>query len=268
MIKIFSTDMDGTLLDNNSQLPPNIETLISKINDQNKIFIAASGRTLTNLEFKFKDVDAEITFISDNGAILKHKGEIVYINRMDKKDVLDTIEMLKAAEDSTTVVITPEIAYIENDNKAHHEHLKEYYTHLTLVDDLRKYTDDVIKVTALSPTKSHENFNQVVKDNLSDRVYAVEAGKVWIDIMNRGVNKAEALQHIMNMYNIDKDEVVSFGDYFNDLEMIKFPKYGFVVANAPAEMKKQAYEVIDSNEELSVVKTIEYFLNKEATLSK
>ena len=36
MIKIFSTDMDGTLLDNNSQLPPNIETLISKINDQTR----------------------------------------------------------------------------------------------------------------------------------------------------------------------------------------------------------------------------------------
>ena len=262
MIKIFSTDMDGTLLDNNSQLPPNIETLISKINNQNKIFIAASGRTLSNLEFKFKEINAEITFISDNGAILKHKGEIVYINRMNKDDVLDTIEKLKLAEDSTTVVITPDTAYIESDNIEHHAYLKEYYTHLTLVDDLRKYTDDVIKVTALSPTKSHENFNRVVKDRLSHRIYAVEAGKVWIDIMNMGVNKAVALQHIMNMYDIHKDEVVSFGDYFNDLEMIKLPKYGFVVENAPDEMKKQAYEVIGTNEDLSVIKTIEEFLKK------
>lgn len=263
MIKIFATDMDHTLLDNDSNLPENIASLINEITDKNKIFIAASGRTLTNLHRKYKDIDAKITFISDNGAILEHDGEIQYINKIKEEDVIDTIHKLRHAEDSTLVIITPTMSYIESDNENHHKFLREYYTHMTLVDDLMDYTEDVIKITMVSPTKSHSNFIKYVDGKLSDNIYGVEAGKVWIDIMNRGINKAVALKHLMDIIGVTEEHLVTFGDYYNDLEMIKLAKYGFAVENAPQDIKDVAYGVIGSNHEQAVYHKIKEILDEE-----
>jgi len=267
MIKIFATDMDHTLLDNDSNLPDNIESLINEITDKNKIFVAASGRTLTNLHHKFKDIDAKVTFVSDNGAILEHDGEIQYINTINEEDVIDTIHKLRNAEDSTLVIITPTMSYIESENESHHEFLKEYYSHMTLVDDLMDYTQDVIKITMVSPSKSHSNFVNHVDGKLSDNIYGVQAGKVWIDIMNRGINKAVALNHLMDKIGVTSEQLVTFGDYYNDLEMIKLAKYGFAVENAPHDIKEAAYGVIGNNHEQAVYYKIKEMLDKENELT-
>lgn len=265
MIKIFATDMDGSLLDTESRLPEDIEALINRITEQNKVFIAASGRTLTNLEHKFKDTKADISYISDNGAVVKHKGELLYVNKLDPRDVTDTINAFKKAIDSTTVVITPTMAYIDSEHEEHHKFLVEYYTHLTLVDNLLDYTEDVIKITAVSPHHSHDNFVNHINGKLNDNVYAVEAGHVWIDVMNIGVNKGVALQYLMDILDVKHDEVASFGDYYNDLELIQVPKYGYVLENAPDDIKELAYEVIGSNSDNSVYLKIEALLSIENT---
>lgn len=266
MIKIFATDMDHTLLDNDSQLPTNMESLIREITDKNKIFIAASGRTLTNLHHKYKNIDAKISFISDNGAILEHEGEIQYINNIKEDDVIDSIQKLRQAEDSTLIIITPSMSYIESDHEHHHRFLREYYTHLTLVEDLMDYTKDVIKITMVSPSNSHNNFIKYVDGKLSDNIYGVEAGEVWIDIMNHGINKAVALQYLMDKIGVTKEEIATFGDYYNDLEMIKLAKYGYAVDNAPKDIKDVAYEVIGNNDTQAVYLKIKELLNRENNL--
>ena len=57
--------------------------------------------------------------------------------------------------------------------------------------------------------------------------------------------------------------VVTFGDYYNDLEMIKLAKYGFAVENAPQDIKDVAYGVIGSNHEQAVYHKIKEILDEE-----
>lgn len=263
MIKIFASDMDHTLLDNDSQLPQEIGSIIDSINDNDQLFIAASGRTLSNLEHKFGELQHKISFIADNGATLKHKGKLLYVNTMKKEAVIDTINKLRYAKNSTIVVMTPEMAYVEQDLPGHQEFLAEYYTNLTQVDNLMDYTKDIIKITTLSPDLSHQNFLEFVDGKLDDSIYGVESGKVWIDIMNKNVNKAQALQYIMDLYDINTNEVAAFGDYFNDLEMIKLVKYGYAVNNAPDGVKKHAYEVIGNNYDNAVINKIKEHIEKK-----
>lgn len=263
MIKIFATDMDHTFLDDNSQLPENVQDLIDEINASGSMFIAASGRTLTNLQYKYQDVKGDISFISDNGAILYHKEEIIYINSIKEADVVDTITKFRKMKDATIVVITPTMSYVDSVHDSHHDFLYEYYNQIKIVDDIMDYTKDVIKITTLSPTHSHENYLNHVENKLSDNVYGVKAGSVWIDVMNVGISKAVALQKIMDMYHINRDEVVAFGDYYNDLEMIKLAKYGYAVENAPDDIKKSAYGVIGTNNSGAVYLKIKEHLKKE-----
>lgn len=262
MIKIFVTDMDHTFLDEESNLPLETQNIIDRLEQEERMFIVASGRTLTNLENKFKDYDHSLTFIADNGGILKHKGEILHIEILDEDVVVDTINQFKKAKDSVTVVIKADMAYIEDDRADYKDYIDEFYTNLTVVDNLLDYTKNVVKITGLSFTSSQDNFNNYINGKLDESVYPIEAGARWIDVMNKGVNKAKALEVIMNKYDISSDHVVSFGDYFNDLELIQNVKYGYVVENGVEGLKKHAYEVIGKNTDNAVINKILEHLDK------
>ncbi len=256
MVKLFITDMDQTLLDDDSQLPKRTQEIIDRLEKEKKMFIVASGRTLTNLEYKFKDIDHNLSFISDNGAIVKHKGEILHTEVIDENQAESVINTMRAMKDANIVVIKADMAYIENDREDHMDVLREYYNKLTVVDDLMNYRDGVIKITSLSLNDSHENYLNHVENKLDDGLHGVESGDVWIDVTKKGVNKGKSLQILMDKYDIKPEEVVSFGDYFNDLEMIQIAKYGYVVENGAEGLKEHAYEVIGKNTDDAVIHKI------------
>lgn len=256
MIKIFVTDMDQTFLDNESQLPDRTQDIIDLLASKDKMFIVASGRALSNLEHKFKDINHNISFISDNGAILKHKGEVLYKNTIDPQHVRETIKVLESLKNSSIVVIKMDNAYVLNPKEGHMAKLQEYYTEIEVVDDLSDYVDDVIKITTISLEDSHYNYKTFVEGNIHPELHAVESGIEWIDITNKGINKGNAIQILLDKYNINTDQLVTFGDYFNDLEMIKLAKYGYVVENGAEGLKEHAYEVIGKNTDDAVINKI------------
>ena len=54
MIKLIATDMDGTLLDENHQLPKNFFETLDQVNEQGVKFAVASGRPYQTLYEHFK----------------------------------------------------------------------------------------------------------------------------------------------------------------------------------------------------------------------
>lgn len=65
-IRLIASDMDATLLDEYSQLPPKFTETIRALAGQGILFAAASGRPLYTLETMFPDLLEEIILIGDN----------------------------------------------------------------------------------------------------------------------------------------------------------------------------------------------------------
>lgn len=53
MIKLIATDMDGTLLDNNKQLPENFDNIVKRLFNKNIRFVISSGRSYCTLKTVF-----------------------------------------------------------------------------------------------------------------------------------------------------------------------------------------------------------------------
>ena len=64
-IRLIASDMDATLLDEYSQLPPKFTETIRALAGQGILFAAASGRPLCTLETMFPDLLEEIILIGD-----------------------------------------------------------------------------------------------------------------------------------------------------------------------------------------------------------
>lgn len=75
MIRLIASDLDGTLLNSQRQLPKDFFSVIDRLNQLGVLFIAASGRSYPTLRRDFAPHSDELCFISDNGARIAEHGK-------------------------------------------------------------------------------------------------------------------------------------------------------------------------------------------------
>ena len=74
-IRLIVSDMDGTLLDENSHIPAGFDRILSVMEDRDIVFAPASGRQLATLTDLFPTGAG--AFIAENGAVVTHAGTLV-----------------------------------------------------------------------------------------------------------------------------------------------------------------------------------------------
>ena len=87
---------------------------------------------------------------------------------------------------------------------------------------------------------------------LGDDFVFAPSGSKWIDVMQRGVNKATGIEQVMAAHGIAADEVMAFGDSMNDYEIIRFVGTGCAMANGRPALKAVANRVIGYNYDQAV----------------
>jgi Cof subfamily protein (haloacid dehalogenase superfamily) len=117
---------------------------------------------------------------------------------------------------------------------------------------------DLDAVAAFQHTlaKQFEGRAQVLRTGLNEIV----------EILPLDVNKGTALEFILDHLDIPAEATLSFGDSFNDLEMIQRAGIGVAMQNAPAAVRNGADYVTESNNDNGVGHAIERFvLTPQAT---
>ena len=85
--------------------------------------------------------------------------------------------------------------------------------------------------------------------------------KKWVEIFNKEVDKYNAIIEIAKKENIEPQDIISFGDGLNDIEMIRRCGVGVAMGNALPEVKENAKFVTLSNDEDGIKVFLEEYLN-------
>lgn len=261
MIKLIATDMDGTLLNEHGNLPDGFFEMLDKLNEKDIKFVAASGRPYFTLYENFKPASDKIDYLADNGAFVVENGNVTSIEIIDKRYVNAIIKLCKSISNITIILCGTKGAYHEPCDKEYLTEIDKYYYKKNIVDDLTKVDDDIFKITICDLSDASKNAYPILSPIYGDDLMVVVSGLVWIDIMNKGINKGNGLEKIQESLGITPEETMVFGDYYNDVEMLKKAKYSFVMANALDDMKQYGNYIAKSNTENGVIKAIyEYVL--------
>ena len=73
-------------------------------------------------------------------------------------------------------------------------------------------------------------------------------------------SEKEKLEEVQELLNIKKEETMVFGDYLNDLEMMKSAYHSYAMENAHEDLKRVARFITKSNDESGVVHAINSIL--------
>ena len=74
--------------------------------------------------------------------------------------------------------------------------------------------------------------------------------------MSKGSHKGKAVEYLSNLLGIDRDQIIAFGDNYNDLSMIEFAGTGVAMGNAEEDVKSIANHITDKNGNSGVAKAI------------
>lgn len=248
--------MDGSLLTDAKQLPPDFFELVSELQKRGIIFAVASGRQYYTLEAEFFDVRNSIYFIAENGSYVSHQGEILYLDPIPHNDILELIDQGRKVKNAFPILCGKNGAYAENKNAAFLTEVRKYFHRFEIVDDLKLVKDDIIKFTLCDFGDAERN-SLTYFDEFANRFKVTIGGKLFLDVTNLSANKGIALKQLQHKLGISADETLAFGDYLNDLEMMQSATYSYAMKNAhPTIIKSANYITEFDNNEFGVSRTI------------
>ena len=268
--KLIVSDMDGTLLGDNHKITKENKIALSKVLKKGVKIVPASGRIYNSAREHFDFLDINTPLIACNGAIIKETktNKLIYKNSIPNDICLKIIDIFEKNKIyyqlySENTMLCKNLS--REDQKKTQDRLKNFFNdeiNVHFGDDLKEEVlkHQILKIIAIDDN-DRDKLNNV--KNEINKIEDIEITSSWfnnIEIMNKGVNKGEALKELVKYLGIDRKEVIAFGDNYNDLDMLKFAGMGVVMGNADEAVKEQGDYVTSTNTEDGVAKAIYKFL--------
>ncbi|HBV76882.1 MULTISPECIES: Cof-type HAD-IIB family hydrolase [Vibrio] len=259
-IKFIASDMDGTLLNEQGKLDPDFYGLYNQLEQRGIIFAAASGRQYYSLMDTFEPLKDKMMFIAENGTLVMHQGKELYSCTIEREEVEAIIKQARLIDDAFLVLCGKRSAYIETQNPQALAEFSKYYHRCEYVEDVLSVDDEFIKIAICHFGGTEALVYPIINETFGDSHQVVVSAKIWLDVMNADASKGAAIKHLQNMLGFSFEQTMSFGDYFNDVEMLQQSYYSYAMENAHEGVKKYARFYAPSNHESGVLRVIETLL--------
>ncbi len=260
MVKLIASDLDGTLLDNNKQLPEGFFEFLDELYEKGIRFAAVSGRQYYSAEEVFLPRRDKMLFIAENGGIAFDCGKMIYSHPLTKEEILAILDTVASLHDKgVRAELSGEKGAWLLDADYDFTERVSMYCRKDRVFKIKDWSeainsDNIIKIAVYDPNAEKGAF-EILKKNHPD-LEVILSAQVWVDVVGGGVSKGRAVKEMMDYLGASFDEAMTFGDYLNDYSMMGVCKYSCAVENAHPDLKAAASMIVPSNADNGVVKTI------------
>lgn len=259
-IKLIVADLDGTLLKSDKSLDDNIKDVIS---GQDYKFTIASGRSMVLVKKFISELNIDLPYITNNGAEIYQSDACVKQYSIPDEEVRFILNLVQ-----------------EFDLECHANAENCIYTmgKIDLILPFRKRFEGVLPI--VDNASIHEvcanTINKIMcidkdlnkvqefanKINLyCEHVHCERAEGNAFVMVNRQASKGLALKNLLKLLHISSEEVVVFGDNYNDVSMFEAAKYSVCMENADNDVKDKATFICSSNDVNGVSDFIQKYIN-------
>ena len=247
MIKLVITDVDGTLLDNESTLPELNKQAITACREKGVGVILATGKSIAAIQSLIKILRLELPQITLGGAVIVNRRlEVINSVRILPKQFYKVIKTIKEKG------YKPLIAR-SNGNILYDEYDPRYSVFKKINEPIfkvKKLEDPVFALDCVSISvtiNESDPLDRFLRDKFSETMQLVRSGEYFFDVLSKQATKGNALSFICKNLNINKDEVAVFGDSPNDLSMFEFASLRIAPKNSYSEVLKKADFITEEN---------------------
>jgi Cof subfamily protein (haloacid dehalogenase superfamily) len=258
--KLLAFDLDGTLLGDDkkvgSRTAAGIKTAIS-----NGIHVVlASGRMCFSVIRYARElgIPADTPVISYNGALVKTvAGKTIYERSVPIELAQDLIDYTAENHWHLNFYYNDELYMRERDQWAE-LYLQRFKTAPHFIHDFSPLKKLCPTKLVIIDTIEKTNALQIpMRQRYAGSLYITKTDEEYLEFMNPLATKGCALESVAEYLEIPRDQVVSFGDSFNDIPMLEWAGWSVAMGNAKDEVKAHACQIAPSVDEDGVGQLLE-----------
>lgn len=268
-IKLLVVDIDGTISGESNTISSTVKQAIAAVQSQGIQVAIATGRMYRSALRFHQDLNSTLPLMAYQGAWIQDPtSQQIYQHSPVSRDI--ALQLLDYFEQPALRSLLSVHFYI-NDQLYVRDITPETQAYAARsgitpipVGDLRQtLSQEPTKILALCDDTS------VIKDLLGNlrrqytpaELYMTTSVATFFEATNAVVNKGNAVRYLAEeVLGLQRQNVMTIGDNFNDLEMLEYAGIGVAMGNAPEDVKAIANWVAPSVEVDGVATAIEKFL--------
>lgn len=263
--RAIALDLDGTLTNHDKEVTPITRQALMRAQKDGAHIILASGRPT----YGIAPIADHLEIDKYNGYVLSYNGgkivnwqtkEELYSNHLPNNVIPILYNYAKEKDYALLGYAGKEIITEMPDDKYVKEESRINKMEIRKVDNLLESLESnptklLMTGDASLMIKAEEELAEIV----GNRMDVFRSAPFFIELVPKGIDKAQSLNRLLELIGLSTNDMIAFGDGYNDLSMLKLAGVGVAMANAVPEVRAEADFITKSNEEDGVAFAIEKF---------
>jgi Cof subfamily protein (haloacid dehalogenase superfamily) len=255
-MKLFATDLDGTLLDRQDGIHPSDLAAIERARERGVVVTLATGRltSRTHPIARAMRLDAPLV-CADGGVVACGATERLLRRRALPQPVVEICLDLLASASLASFVFTHEAIHSCPRGAAHSAYVRGWSYAITAHQDIRAaavWREDAqaaIMVAGIGEAAAVQGALRELERYRSElELFHFEIGDAHVlRLMVKGASKGSTLIELARELGIGPEHVAVAGDWYNDISMFEVAGHAYAMPHAPAAVKAAASHVLDED---------------------
>lgn len=247
-MKLFFTDLDGTLLTDDKKISPKTMSAIEKYIAAGNKFIISSGRPLNSIQevMKYTGLDryANLILICYNGSLVYDCGQekALLDLRLKKEDALHIIDTAEEMGIHAQTYSSTNVVCRRHDKEI------DFYVQETRMTP--RFDETILNSLDIEPYKvlaiALDNRKRLIElDNrlapwMDGRIITVYSNDNYLEFVDYRSGKGNAVKNVCGIFGVPLSEAYAAGDANNDLSMLQAAGCSIAMKNGSEDAKAAA----------------------------
>lgn len=277
MIKLFVSDMDGTLLNAQHLISQENASAIRDLQSAGIEFLIATGRSYNSASPLLKMHNLSPSMITLNGATFNQAdGSVNYTHELLSDDIVQLIDYAQQEKLVYSIMTTSD--YFLADHKGFidkikkmlskknidHSSMSQFFVNTEYIHSIDDFSlNDEKPVCKMMILSRDEDAKKRFIDTFNDvsTIDITSSGPDNLEITHVNAQKGNALAQYAKEKGYQLEEILTIGDSLNDASMLAITPYSFAMENASEEIKRIAEFKAPHHDQHGVAQVIHSLLN-------
>ena len=240
MIKLCIFDVDGTLYDlKQHRIPDSTILAIQKLKEKGILCCIATGRCHYALGKALNDLNMDYVIAVNGNVIVDQNQNVLYRQDLDSQEVEKLVSFALENQAGFCLKFIDAIYIYQYPEKID-------WFEGQINSDIGKepFKDGSAmnhhKMASPQSASIHASKHQIEKAFKESNLDFLQYSEDGFDVVSKHSSKKTGIEKLMSLCNIKRNEIVVFGDNYNDLEMFQTADIRVAMGNAVDELKQHA----------------------------
>lgn len=260
--KLVAVDLDDTLLTTGLKITSHTKQILERVRGLGVHITLATGRMYRSTLPYARELEITEPLITYQGALVKeeHSGKVLFYRPVPLETARNVL--LKGYELGIHInLYLNDTLFVDSITDEGIGYAKLARVELHPVGNLLDFVkEDPVKIIFIADESLLDKLQPQMEAVYGRELYITRSKAHYLEFMHPQANKGRSLAALAEALGVSGDEVIAFGDSFNDLPMIKYAGVGVAMGNARPEVKAQADYVTTTNDDEGVARALEKFI--------